>query len=62
MHALRHVRKVHGWLPLAVNVNAVAAGSSACFWADLSTDFKVAASRMGVSLPSAACQCDAHFF
>lgn len=55
MHALRQVRKAHGWLPLAVNMNAVAAGSSATFWPSLSSALRRQGMTQGVSVPSFTC-------
>ena len=55
MHALRHVRKVHGWLPLAVNMNAVAAGSSEAFWRSVCRALQLRAATYGESLQSFTC-------
>ena len=55
MHALRHVRKVHGWLPLAVNMNAVAAGSSEAFWRSVCRALQGDAATYGEPLQSFMC-------
>jgi hypothetical protein len=52
LHALQHVRKAHGWIPLIANMNAVPAGSTAALWTDLCSKFQGQAARFGVHLPS----------
>jgi hypothetical protein len=55
MHALRQVCTARGWLPLTVNMNAVAAGSSETFWPSLSSALHRQGKTHGVSVPSFKC-------
>ena len=52
MHALRQVHRQHGWLPLAVSMNAVTAESSGAFWPSLCDALQSEASRHGIVLRS----------
>lgn len=55
VHALRQVCTARGWLPLTVNMNAVAAGSSETFWPSLSSALHRQGKTLGVSVPSFKC-------
>lgn len=52
LHALRHVRRKHGWRALTANLNAIPTRSSEAFWTGLCEKLQSQAAVFGVSLRS----------
>lgn len=52
VHALRHVYKTHGWIPLRVDLSSVPVESSRALWSDMSARFQAQAALYGVTVQS----------